>query len=141
MTLEHGGRTLSIRPYELDCFVDDFWIFLESTIATRIPSGSTFPIATISLDDGVIVDILEHSRIDCSLDMIDHSFDLISFDEYSLKTSRRHRTCREVEHITSTEEIFGSDLIEDGSRVDIGRDSESDTGWDIRLDETRDDVD
>lgn len=141
MTLDHRCATLSIRSYELDRFVDDFRIFFESTVATVVPSGSTFPIAAISLDDRVIVDILEHSRIDRALDMIHDAFYLFCLDEDSLEASRRHRTRREVEHITATEEILGSDLIEDRTGVDIRGDGKGNTRRDIRLDESGDDID
>ena len=141
MALEHRSATFSIRPYEFDRFIDDFRIFFESTITTRISSGSTLPIPPITFDNRVIVDILEHGRIDGSLDMVHDSLDLISLDEDSLEPSGRHRTRREVEHIATTEEILGSDLIEDGTRVDIGGDGEGNSRGDICLDKSRDNID
>lgn len=89
----------------------------------------------------MIIDILEHRRIDRALDMIHDTLDLFCLDENSLETSRRHRACREIQHITTTEEILCPDLIENGSRIDIRCDSEGNTGWDICLDESRDDID
>lgn len=89
----------------------------------------------------MIIYLLEHRRINRPLDVIHHAFDLISLDENSLETIGRHGTSRKVEHITTTEEILCSYLIEDGTRVDIRCDGECDTRWDVRLDETGDDID
>ena len=141
MALEHRSATLSIRSYEFDRFIDDLRVFLESAIFTRITSSTSFQIPTISLDDRVIIDILEHGRIDRPLDMIHDAFDLFCLDEDSLKAGCRHRTRRKIEHIATTEEILCPDLIEDRTRVDIRGDGKGYSRWDIRLDETSDDID
>ena len=141
MTLEHTGTTFSIGSHEFDRFIDDLRIFLEPTISSRISSHTSLPIATISLDDRVVIDLLEHGRIDRTLDVIDHALDLIRLDKYSLEPIRRHRTCREVEHVTTSEEILGTYLVEDRTGVDIRGNGEGYSRGDIRLDETRDDVD
>jgi hypothetical protein len=72
--------------------------------------------------------------------MCDYTLDLISLDEDSLEAIGRHSTCREVEHITSTEEILCSYLIEDSTRVYIGCHGKCYSRWYIGLDETRDDI-
>ena len=113
MTLEHAGTTFSIGSHEFDRFIDDLRSFLEPTISSRISSHTSLPIPTISLDDRVVIDLLEHGRIDRSLDMVDHAFDLIRLDKDSLESVRCHGTCREIEHIATTEEILSTDLIED----------------------------
>ncbi len=89
----------------------------------------------------MIIDLFEHGRIDRSLDMIDDALDLIRLDEDSLESIGCHSTCREVEHVTTSEEILCTDLIEDCTGVDIGCYCEGYTRRDIRLDETCDDID
>ena len=119
VTLKHAGTTFSIGSHEFDRFIDDLRIFLEPTISSRISSHTSLPIPTISLDDRVIIDLLEHGGIDRSLDMIDDTLDLIRLDEDSLETIGSHSTRREIEHVTTSEEILSAYLVEDSTRVNI----------------------
>ncbi len=73
--------------------------------------------------------------------MIDYAFDFIRLNQYSLETIGCHSTSREVEHITTTEEILGTYLVKNCARIDIGCYGEGNTRWDVGFDESCDDID
>ena len=85
---------------DLDRLLDHFRIFVEFTRSVR---HTAIEIATVSLDDRGIVDILEHRRIDGAFDVIDDRLDLFGADIDSLDTlgSRRSDWC--IEEVSVSE--------------------------------------
>lgn len=140
MALEHRSATLSRRTNELYRLFDDFWIFFERAISSVVPSYTSLPVSTISLDDRVVVDIFEHSRIDRTFYMIHYTFDFISLNQHSLETVCHHRSGRKVEHITTSEKILSTDRVEDCPRIDIRSNGKCNTRGHISLNQTRDHV-
>ena len=45
-----------------------------------------------------------------------------------------------IEHITTTDKLVGTCLVEDGHRVDAGTHTEGDTSWEVSFDITGDDL-
>ncbi len=69
--------------------------------------------------------------------------DLVHFlvgDERAVHAHRHAGARRHVQHVAVAEQLLGAHLVEDGARVDLGRDLEGDAGRDVGLDQAGDDV-
>ena len=58
----------------------------------------------------------------------------------TVDTDRITRTTVHVQHVTHTEQRFSTHLVQNGSAVNFAADLESDTRWNIRLDQTGDHI-
>ena len=69
-----------------------------------------------------------------------HTMHFFIADKRAMHANRKTRTTVHVQHVTHTEQRFSTHLVQNGSAVNFAADLESDTRWNIRLDQTSDHI-
>ena len=74
-------------------------------------------------------------RLALGLQALDHAVDFIVADKGAVHAHRQAGARRHVEHVALAQQGFRAHLVENGARVDLGRDLKGDAGRDVGLDQ------
>ena len=130
--MHEGDAGLFLNTNDIDAFLDDLLVFVDATAAVGSVGTWAFELA---------FHLRVVTRLGLIIDDLDNAIDFVVGDKAALCPAEIGCAGREKQHVAFAKQFVGAHSIENGAGIDSGSDLKGDTGRDVGLDDTGDDID